>query len=162
MNCRAGDQDTRFCVVLSFLEVLFSSRKDAFIFCWTRYSCHLCSPGHWLWAAYKYHLACAPSTAVLVSQVLLVEITGLMVQLLWVFGYLNRSALLLHWSKIQKKPWWGVPLSWPKRSYLREEHLTSLNFHLLDGRGEKLHNYILLYTTGSMPVFTVLWPNWWP
>lgn len=163
VSCRAGHQGTGSCMALFVLQVsLTAGRKPSFfgelvitISCAAQITD--CEP------QYVYCLVCTSSSAVLVSQVLLMEITGT-----------DGSASLGFW-----------PLQWKcsvatliikteetvirsvtqltKRSFLRKEHLTSLNSLLFDGRGWKLYSRMLLYTTGSMHVSTVstiLWPNW--
>lgn len=124
--CRAGHQGSRPCTVLSFLQVLFNSRKEASIFWRTGCSCVLCRQIADYEPQYTYSLVCTSSAAALLLQVLLMEITD------WWFNFcgflVEIFCCFINHKHTQR--WWGMSLSWLKR-----EHLTSLNFLVLGGRG---------------------------
>lgn len=75
VRCSTGHQGSRPCTVLSFLQVLFNSRKEAPIFWRTVGSCVLCRQIADYEAQYTYSLLCTSSAAALLLQVLLMEIT---------------------------------------------------------------------------------------
>lgn len=143
VSCRAGHQGTGSFMALFLLQVsLTAGRKPSFIGeLVITISCAAqitdCEP------QYVYCLVCTSSSAVLVSQVLLMEITGT-----------DGSASLGFWPlslkcsvatliiKTEETVMRSVT-QLTKRSFLRKEHLTSLNFLLFDGRGWKSYSRML-------------------
>lgn len=75
VSCSAGHQSSRPCTVLSFLQVLFNSRKEAPIFWRTVCSCVLCRQIADYEPQHTYSLVCTSSAAALLLQVLLLKIT---------------------------------------------------------------------------------------
>lgn len=91
VSCSTGYQGSRPCTVLSFLQELFNSRKEASIFLRTC-SCVLCRQIA-DYEAQNMYLVYTSLVAALLLQVLLMEITETEVQLLWV---LSGNPLLTH------------------------------------------------------------------